>query len=175
MGKYFFCAINYLGSWSDGTLTTRFFLHLKGRIGDYKICVDQGFPRSAIPERTACQLHPLVRDNLIRLLNVYTSLWQASKWAMRGLQGTIPQCKKRLPSDKDKRRCVLECIVLLHNFRTEIVGHNQISAVFAPKYEQVININSYDRIHRYYLEPGNYETDNEAELVCNEGEHVDGF
>ena len=61
-GKVFFCAINYPGSWSDGTLTTQFFLHLKRRIGDYKICFDQGFPRSGdatgvlvgpIPERTA--------------------------------------------------------------------------------------------------------------------------
>ncbi len=124
-GKVFFCAINYPGSWSDGTLTTCFFLHLKGRISDYKICVNQGFPRSVdatgvlvgpIPERTAHQLHPLVRDNLIRLSNVYTSLRQASEWGMRGLQGTFPRCKKRLPSDKDKRRRVLECIVLLHNF-----------------------------------------------------------
>ncbi len=68
----------------------------------------------------------------------------------------------------------------VHNFWTEFVGHNQISAVFAPEYEQEFNIkNGYDRIRRYYLEPGNYETDNEAELVeenfGNEGEHVDGF
>jgi hypothetical protein len=84
-----------------------------------------------------------------------------------------------LPSDKEKRRRVLECVVLVHNFRTEILGNNQISAVFAPKYEQVININGYDRIRRYYLELGNYETDDEAERVeenfGNEGEHVDGF
>ncbi len=67
-----FCAINYPGSWSDGTLTTHFFSHIKGRIGDYKICVNQGFPRSGdatgvlvgpIPERTARWLHLLVRDN----------------------------------------------------------------------------------------------------------------
>jgi hypothetical protein len=123
-GKVFFCAINYPGSWLDGTLTTCFFLHLKGRIDDYKICVDQGFPWSGdatgvlvgpIPERTARRLHQLVRDSLIRLSNVYTSLRQASEWGMRGLQGTFPQCKKCLPSDKDKRRHVLECIVLLHN------------------------------------------------------------
>jgi hypothetical protein len=29
--KVFFCAVNYLGSWLDGTLTTRFFLHIKGK------------------------------------------------------------------------------------------------------------------------------------------------
>jgi hypothetical protein len=51
--------------------------------------------------------------------------------------------------------------------------------VFAPEYEQVIIINGYDRIRRYYLEPGDYNTDDEAELVeenfGNKGEHVDGF
>ncbi len=43
----------------------------------------------------------------------------------------------------------------------------------------MININSYDRICRYYLEPGDYETDIEAELLeenfGNKGENEDGF
>jgi hypothetical protein len=60
---------------------------------------------------------------------------------------------------------VIECIILVHNFRTEIVGHNQISTVFAPEYKRVINIHGYDRILQYYLQPGNYETDDEAELM----------
>ncbi len=159
----------------DGTLTAWFFSHIKERIGDYKICVDQGFPRSGdaygtlvgpIPERSARQLHSSVRDNLIRLFNVYTPLRQASEWGMRGLQGTFPGCKMRLPSDKLKCRRVIECIILVYNFRTELFGHNQISAVFVPKYERVlINIHGYDRIPQYYLQPGNYETDDEAELM----------
>ena len=33
-GKVFFCAINYPGSWSDGTLAARFFSHIKEKIGD---------------------------------------------------------------------------------------------------------------------------------------------
>ena len=68
---------------------------------------------------------------------------------------------------------------MVHNFRTEVIGLNQISAVFAPEYEQVINIHGYDRIRRYYLEPGDYETDDEAELLeenfGNDGENEDGF
>ncbi len=51
--------------------------------------------------------------------------------------------------------------------------------MFAPKYKRLININGYNRIHRYYLKPGSYETDDKAELVeenfGNKGEHVDGF
>ena len=70
-----------------------------------------------------------------------------------------------LPSDKLKRRRVIECIILVHNYRMEIVGHNQISAVFAPEYERVINIHGYDRICQFYLQPGDYETDDEAELM----------
>jgi hypothetical protein len=151
-----------------------FFSHIKERIGDYKICVDQGFPRSGnaygtlvgpIPKRSARRLHSSVRDNLICLSNVYTSLRQANEWGIGGLQGTFPRCKMCLPSDKLKRRRVIECIILVHNFRTELVGHNQIADVFAPEYERVINIHGYNRIHQYYLQPGDYETDDEAELM----------
>ena len=73
--------------------------------------------------------------------------------------------QKRLPSDKEKHRQVIECIMLVHNFRTELVGQNQISEVFGPEYERVININGYDRFCQYYLQPGEYETDDEAELI----------
>ena len=43
-GKVFFAAINVPGSWADGSLTARFLGHLKAKIGEYKVCVDQGFP-----------------------------------------------------------------------------------------------------------------------------------
>jgi hypothetical protein len=111
------------------------------RIGDYKICMDQGFPRAGdaagilvgpIPERSACCLHCSVRDHLIRLSNIYTSLRQASEWGMRELQGTFPCCKKCLPTDKDKRQGVLECIILVHNFRTEVVGLTQLQQYLTP-------------------------------------------
>ena len=43
-GKVFLAAINFPGSWADGSLTSRFLGYLKAKIRDYKICVDQGFP-----------------------------------------------------------------------------------------------------------------------------------
>ncbi len=61
-GKVFLCAINYRWSWAKGILTAHFFSHITKRIGDYKICVDQGFPQAGdatgilvgpIPERSA--------------------------------------------------------------------------------------------------------------------------
>ncbi len=73
-GKVVFCPNNYPGSWANGTLTACFFSHITKRIGDYKICMDQGFPRACdatgilvgpIPERSTRQLHQSVCDHLI--------------------------------------------------------------------------------------------------------------
>ncbi len=107
-GKVFFAAINFPGSWAVGSLTAHFLGHLKAKIRDYKICVDQGFPRSGdaygtlvgpVTKRAMRCLHCGIRDYLFWISNVHTSLRQASEWGMRGLQGTFPRCKKRLPSD----------------------------------------------------------------------------
>ena len=69
---------------------------------------------------------------------------------MRGLQGSFPRFKKRLPSDKTKRKNIIQSIVLVHNFRTEIMGCGQINAVFDPEYERVIVLAGNDHIKRYY-------------------------
>jgi len=123
-GKVFLCALNFPGSWTDGKLSAHFIEFIKGKIGRYKICVDQGFPRQGeaygilvgpISKRSARRLHRDVRDYLLKISNVHTSLRQASEWGMRGLQGTFPHLKRRLPSDDNKRKKVLESIVYVHN------------------------------------------------------------
>ena len=100
----------------------RFLSALKRKIGDYKICVDQGFPRSGdahgtlvgpVTRTAARRLHRDVRDYLLRISNVHTSLRQASKWGMRGLQGTFPHWKKRLPSDHEQP--FIEDILIVNN------------------------------------------------------------
>jgi len=45
-GKVFFAAINLPGSWADGSLTAQFLHKMKRKMLSYKICIDQGFPRS---------------------------------------------------------------------------------------------------------------------------------
>ena len=98
-GKVFIAAINFPGSWADGSLCARFLYSIRRRIGHYKICVDQGFPRSGdawnilvgpLNERSARRLHPTMRDYLLRVSNVYTSLRQSSEWGMHALQGSFP-------------------------------------------------------------------------------------
>ncbi len=104
-GKVFFAAINFPGSWADGSLMAQFLHKMKRKIGNYKICVGQGFPRSGaahgtfvgpITKRVRC-LHHEVHDYHLCISNVHTSLWHASEWGMRSMQGTFPCCKKCLP------------------------------------------------------------------------------
>jgi hypothetical protein len=103
-GRVIFCAINFPGSWHDGSITANVLPYLRKKISTYKMCADQGFPRSSdalnvlvgpISHAQAYQLAPNLRPYLICLSNVYVSLCQASEWGMIGLQGTFPCCKKK--------------------------------------------------------------------------------
>jgi hypothetical protein len=51
--------------------------------------------------------------------------------------------KKRLSGNAKKCKKVIQFIVLIHNFRTELVGLNQISTFFDLEYERYINLSSY--------------------------------
>ena len=87
---------------------------------------------------------------------------------MRGLQGTFPCCKKRLPSDPALCRLVIEAIVLVHNFRTDHVGYSQIQTVFDAEYVRIENLQGYDRIAQYYFRPGEYDSEVDGEGVDDE-------
>jgi hypothetical protein len=43
--KVFLCSINFLGSLHDGSITANILPYIPN-IGNHKICVEQGFPRS---------------------------------------------------------------------------------------------------------------------------------
>ena len=94
---------------------------------------------------------------------------------MHGLQGTFPGCKKRLPSNSFQRKQVIESIVYVHNFWTELVGFNQIQTVFDPEYERYQTLEGYDRISQYYLRPGDYNTDDDNDDDNFGGEDEDGL
>ena len=128
-------------------------------IGEYAFCVDQGFPRSGalydkfvgpISKKTRRKLAPNLRELLMSRHHKYISLRQASEWGMKSLQGSFSRIKSRLTSDSTKRKKIILAIMLLHNFRTNEIGINQIATVFNPQYEQYISIEGYDRISRYF-------------------------
>jgi hypothetical protein len=89
---------------------------------------------------------------------------------MRGIQGTIPRIKKRLPSDHALQRLVIEAIVLVHNFRTDYVGYNQIRTVFDPEYVRIKNLQGYNQIAQYYFCPGDYDSEVDGDGTDNDNE-----
>lgn len=153
-------AFNFPGICHDAFMVRSLVSVVLDNIGIYKICVDQGFPRDGdlfdifvgpISKRMLRGLDPIMRESLKRRSHVYTSLRQASEWGMRALQGSFARLTARLTVDKKKRHTIIYAIILLHNFRTRVVGLNQIATVFNPHYEQYINFKGYDKINRYYV------------------------
>lgn len=158
-GKIIAACINYPGSCHDTQVAEKFIDIVVDTVGPYKICVDQGFPRSGrlfdkfvgpMSVKTRNNIAPVLRRLVMQRHNVYVSLRQSSEWGMRALQGSFTGLRSRLTSESDKIFETIYAIVLLHNFRTQYVGLNQITTVFSAEYEQVINIDGYDRISRYY-------------------------
>ena len=158
-GKIIFASINNSESWHDSQVAYKLIEIVLERCHMYAFCADQGFPRSdalhdkfigPISEKTSRKLAP----NLVNLLsekhNKAISLRQSSEWGMRALQGSFSRLQSSLTSNKRKRHEILSAIVLLHNFRTEYVGLNQIATVFNPFYKQCVYLDGYDRIARYF-------------------------
>jgi len=75
------------------------------------------------------------------------------------MQGTFPRFQKRLPSNSAICRLVIETMILVHNFRSDYVGCNQIKTVFDPEYVAIHNLHGYDRIAQYYFRPGEYDSE----------------
>jgi hypothetical protein len=86
------------------------------------------------------------------------------------MQGTFPHCKKRLPSDHALCSLVIEVIVLVHNFRMDYVGYNQIETVFDPEYVWIENLQGYDQIAQYYFRPGDYNSKVDGDGTDNDNE-----
>ena len=165
-GKIIYAVFNSPGSWHDSTVAEPLKQLILELDLAYKICVDQGFPRSGafqdkfvgpLSSKARRRLSPILRKVILELHNKYVSLRQSSEWGIRGLQGTFSRLKARLTSDSKKRHTVIYSIILLSNFRIEYAGLNQIATVFNVHYEQYINIFGYDRIARYYDHHLNYE------------------
>jgi hypothetical protein len=151
--------LNTPGSWHDSQAAASLVSQCHKHIGEYALCVDQGFPRSGelegifvgpMSKKKKRKLAPILAPLLILLSNVHVSLRQASEWGMRSLEGTFSRLKTRLSCNKFKRRSILLSVILLHNYRTHVMGINQIAKVFDPEHPQYINIGGYDRLRRYF-------------------------
>ena len=121
-GKILFACYNAPGSWHDSHVARPLVTVVLDKLGQYKICVDQGFKRSGnllnkfvgpISKSRRRNLSPVLRQMLIRQHNIYVSLRQSSEWGMRALEGSFSRLKSRLTSKAKTRRNIIFSILLL--------------------------------------------------------------
>jgi hypothetical protein len=141
-GKVIFAAINYPGSWHDAEVARYLYSRLRNRTPDgYNILADSAFPASkkrqgkilvVKKEESFDRINdPVELYRKRRLNNAVVRQRQAAEWGMRSIQGAWARVKLPLPENDKYRASVLKLVVLLHNYRAEFVGLNQIHIVFS--------------------------------------------
>ena len=123
-GKVFLWTIDFPdGSWHYRSLQQKLFctfritMEVTTRSGDVA-----GILGGPVIKKQAQSLAQNLHPYLVRILNIYTSLWQASEWEMEPVQGTFPECMGRLTGNSWKYNIIIQPIIIIHKFRTEAVG-----------------------------------------------------
>jgi DDE superfamily endonuclease len=100
-----------------------------------KCCVDSAFSSSTNPFMIKSSENVLRADNAeeVLLAEQATSLRQAAEWGMRAIQGSFPILKDRIQYEtNEERKVFLQLLPLLYNYRTNMVGLNQIRNTYVP-------------------------------------------
>ena len=62
-----------------------------------------------------------------------TSMRQCAEWGMRAVQSSFPRLKDTMTYEENgERRIIFDCLFLLFNLRSRLVGINQITSVYLP-------------------------------------------
>ena len=79
-----------------------------------------------------------------------TKLRQSSEWGMGGFQSSFPRTQDEMPLEtRGERRLILKLLVYLFNYRTNVVGCNQIRSTFMPNLEaRLLNARSMFTVRR---------------------------
>ena len=156
-GEVIHAGINYPGSWHDSKVAA--FSNLYSTLMNssklppgYAILADSAFPRTGndlvgkivrarkddemgtggdVPESAYLSAIDYV------LQNVMPSERQSAEWGVAALKGPFKRLTVNLPADSYKRYRIIACCVHLMNFRTRLVGLNQIKTVYASLGTQV--------------------------------------
>jgi hypothetical protein len=137
-GKIIHAVLNAPGSLHDSTLADWGRLYLKiqetyDRLGA-KAVMDSAFSSRNNPGIIiSSQNNNSCNDEYDMITNrEATSLRQAAEWGMRAIQSAFPRVKNKIKYEEHGFRAImLECMVLLYNYRLVNVGLNQIKTVYA--------------------------------------------
>ena len=142
-GRIIKCVLNAPGSLHDSTLAEwgnvyNTMEEVYTRTGG-KVCVDSAFQAQdadylilSAEDLTKCKSAQEITEKVQA-----TSLRQAAEWGMRAIQGSFPRLKDQIRYEEyGERRLTLKLLVLLYNFRLEMVGLNQLRTVYAPSWSK---------------------------------------
>ncbi len=153
-GEIIHAAVNYPGSWHDNRLASASGL-IFPKLSDectppgYAVLGDSAFAASTkvtngkivrgrktnenngIPESVTMA----IIDELLQ--KIMPSERQSAEWGVRALKGPFARLKTVLTGDAYKRMRLILICVHLFNFRTRVVGLNQIRTTYADKNDQV--------------------------------------
>ena len=100
-----------------------------------RVVVDSAFSKNNRNSLIKSFANNIDRSGRARQLNSVnrdtTSVHQLLEWGMRGLQGSFPSLKDRiLWEEQGERKLRMQLVIYLFNYRTEVVGLNQIATVY---------------------------------------------
>ena len=134
-GKVVYCFVNAPGRLHDGELALDLYelLNSNSTPPGYVLLADQGF--KVINGKTVCTASITESDEGIRLTSKEVArLRAASEWGNAGLQRCWARLTLRLPVDPQARRLLILAAVYLYNFRTGVIGRNQIRTTYCPEW-----------------------------------------
>jgi hypothetical protein len=147
-GRICACYFNAPGSVHDSTMAELSGIYNKidliYRQTGAKVVVDSAFAKKGRPSLIKSNADNIDGQGRARQSNLInreaTSVRQLSEWGMRGLQGSFPRLKDRIPyEERGERKQLLQLVVLLFNYRTEKVGFNQIKTVYTQSLQSTAN------------------------------------
>lgn len=140
------CCYNVPGSVHDSTIAEVGGIYTKlGKIFERcrgKCTVDSAFARKKYEFLIKSGKNNLDLNRMEREVRKQaTSMRQSSEWGMRAFQSSFPRLKDRIQWEEyGKRRDMIKLMILLFNYRTNMVGINQILNFYKVPLERDANV-----------------------------------
>ena len=133
-GKIVDAAVNAPGNFHDSRSASwcRIYDHIAAIPDNYKVVCDDAFKTKGILQGKLIKTKEQFNEGHSRSSydQTLTHLRQCSEWGNNVLTGVFRRLRTNLPTDNVRRAYIMWSCILLHNWRTETVGRNQIQTYF---------------------------------------------
>ena len=133
-GKIVDAVVNAPGSFHDSKVAKwgNVYEHVSSLPNGYKCCCDDAFSTSGILSNKLVKTKEQYKGGVSRPTYdmSLTHLRQCSEWGNNILTGVFRRLRSLLPTDNMTRALIMWSCIYLHNYRTEIIGRNQIRKYF---------------------------------------------